>query len=90
MATSELLVKMATHMTDVHREKDELSDWALIGVALSLVATLYSGFAQDFGFSTFSTALNAPIGLQEMVLAEWLIAKGFNQEPKRPTAESRA
>lgn len=57
---------------------------------MAFVATLYSGFTQDFGFSTFSTALNAPIGLQEMVLAVWLTAKGFNQEPKRPTAESRA
>jgi len=46
-----------------------LSGWGLLGVAVSLVATLYAGFTQDFGFSTFSTALNAPIGLQEMVLA---------------------
>lgn len=67
-----------------------LSGWGLLAVAVSLVATLYSGFTQDFGFATFSTALNVPIGLQEMVLAVWLIAKGFNQEPKRPIAESRA
>ncbi len=66
-----------------------LSVWGLLGVAVSLVATLYSGFTQDFGFSSFSTALNAPIALQEMVLAVWLIAKGFSQEPSRPTAESR-
>ena len=59
-----------------------LSVWGLLGVAVSLVATLYSGFTQDFGFSSFSTALNAPIALQEMVLAVWLIAKGFNLEPK--------
>jgi hypothetical protein len=67
-----------------------LSVWGLLGVAVSLVATPYSGFTQDFGFSTFSTALNAPIGLQEMVLAVWLIAKGFNQEPELPAAKSRA
>ena len=66
-----------------------LSVWGLLGVAVSLVATLYSGFTQDFGFSSFSTALNAPIALQEMVLAVWLIAKGFSQEPRRPTAEGR-
>ena len=59
-----------------------LSVWGLLGVAVSLVATLYSGFTQDFGFSSFSTALNAPIALQEMVLAVWLIAKGFKLEPK--------
>lgn len=65
-----------------------LSVWGLLGIALSLVATLYSGFTQDFGFTTSSTALNVPIFLQEMVLAVWLIAKGFTWEPKLPTAES--
>ena len=60
-----------------------LSVWGLLGVALSLVATLYSGFAQDFGFTTSSTALNFPIFLQEMVLAGWLIAKGFNPAPAK-------
>jgi hypothetical protein len=67
-----------------------LSVWGLLAIALSLAATLYTGFTQDFGFTTSSTALNAPIFLQEMVLAVWLIAKGFNQEPKLPAPESRA
>ena len=66
-----------------------LSVWGLLAVALSLVATLYSGFTQDFGLTTFSTALNAPIGLQEMVLAVWLIAKGFHLEPQPSPAQSR-
>jgi hypothetical protein len=66
-----------------------LSVWGLLAVALSLVATLYTGFTQDFGFTTFSTALNAPIGLQEMVLAVWLIAKGFHLEPQPSPAQSR-
>lgn len=56
-----------------------LSGWGLVGVAVSLVATIYSGLTQDFGLATFSTALNIPIGVQEMVLAVWLIAKGFNR-----------
>jgi Domain of unknown function (DUF4386) len=55
-----------------------LSGWGLIGAGLLLVSTVYAGFAQDFGFSTVNTVLNIPIGLQEMVLAVWLIAKGFN------------
>ncbi|HYO20304.1 MAG TPA: DUF4386 domain-containing protein [Dermatophilaceae bacterium] len=66
-----------------------LSVWGLLAVALSLVATVYSGFTQDFGMATFSTALNAPIGLQEMVLAVWLIAKGFNRQATLPPAQNR-
>lgn len=66
-----------------------LSVWGLLAVGLSLVATVYSGFTQDFGLATFSTALNAPIGLQEMALAVWLIAKGFNREQMLPPAQNR-
>jgi Domain of unknown function (DUF4386) len=55
-----------------------LSGWGLAGAALGLVATVYSGYTQDFGFSTLSTVLFIPIGVQEMVLAVWLLAKGFN------------
>jgi hypothetical protein len=66
-----------------------LSGWGLVAVALSLVATIYSGFTQDFGFSTFSTALNIPIGLQEMVLAVWLIVKGFDRSALAFGAGSR-
>ena len=55
-----------------------LSGWGLIGAGLCLVATVQAGFAQDFGLTTVNTVLNIPIGLQEMVLAVWLIAKGFD------------
>ena len=55
-----------------------LSGWGLIGAGLCFVATVYAGFTQDFGLTTVNTVLNIPIGLQEMVLAIWLIAKGFN------------
>ena len=55
-----------------------LSGWGLAGAALGLVATVYSGFTQEFGFTTVTTVLSIPIGLQEMVLAVWLIAKGFS------------
>jgi hypothetical protein len=63
-----------------------LSCWGLVGAALGLVATVYSGFVQEFGFTTLNTFLNIPIALQEMVFAVWLIAKGFNL----PTARSIA
>ena len=55
-----------------------LSGWGFIGAGLCLVATVYAGFTQDFGLTTVNTVLNVPIGLQEMVLAVWLIVKGFN------------
>ena len=65
-----------------------LSGWGLAGAALMLVATVYSGFTQDFGFTTVTTVLSAPIGLQEMVLAVWLIVKGFNPSALRSIAPS--
>jgi len=56
-----------------------LSGWGLVAAGLSLVATVYAGFTQEFGFTTVNNVLNIPIGLQEMVLAVWLIVKGFNR-----------
>jgi len=57
-----------------------LSGWGLIGAGLCLLSTVYAGFTQEFGFTSVNTVLNIPIGLQEMVLAVWLIAKGFNPQ----------
>jgi hypothetical protein len=56
-----------------------LSGWGIVAIGLNVFATLYGAFAQDFGLSTVSTAINIPILLQEMVLAVWLIAKGFDR-----------
>jgi hypothetical protein len=55
-----------------------LSGWGLVGAGLGLVATVYAGFTQEFGFSTVNNVLSIPILVQEMVLAVWLIVKGFN------------
>jgi hypothetical protein len=49
-----------------------LSVWGLIGAALVLVYGLLSLFDLDPSF------LAAPIAVQEMVFAVWLIVKGFN------------
>lgn len=65
-----------------------LSGWGLVGAALSLVATVYAGFTQDFGFTIVNIVLSVPIALQEMVLAVWLIAKGFNPAVVRSIAPS--
>lgn len=53
-----------------------LSGWGIVGNVLSLIAIAYYAFTHDLGF--IHTLLNAPIALQEMVLAGWLIVKGFN------------
>jgi hypothetical protein len=49
-----------------------LSTWGLAGAALYLVAPIGSMFGFSLGF------FMAPLALQEMVLAIWLIAKGFD------------
>ena len=58
-----------------------LSIWGLVGAALSIVAALGS----MFGLSSLGV-LSLPLFLQEMVMAVWLIAKGFN--PSVIAAES--
>jgi hypothetical protein len=49
-----------------------LSGWGLIGAILVLAVGLLAMFGLDLGF------LWAPLAVQEMVLAVWLIVKGFN------------
>jgi hypothetical protein len=56
-----------------------LSGWGVLGVVLGLAATVVGSFTHDFGMNSVNTYLNVPIGLQEMVFAVWLIAKGFNR-----------
>jgi hypothetical protein len=67
-----------------------LSGWGLVAIVLSMVAAVYAGFTQDFGFTTVNNMLSAPIGLQEMVLAVWLIVKGFNLLPISPSKSTRS
>ena len=54
-----------------------LSVWGLIGAPLMLVAGFLLLVEGDPN-STLSTVLYAPLALQEMVFAVWLIVKGFN------------
>ena len=62
-----------------------LSVWGLVGAVLYIVAPLGSMFGLSLGI------LMAPLAVQEMVMAAWLIAKGFNSsaiaaEPAGETA----
>jgi hypothetical protein len=54
-----------------------LSVWGLIGAALILLTGVLGLFGLDPESST-TTFLAAPIAVQEMVFAVWLIVKGFN------------
>lgn len=55
-----------------------LSGWGVLGAVLALAATVLASFTRDFGLESADTYLHIPIGLQELVFAVWLIAKGFN------------
>ena len=54
-----------------------LSVWGLIGATLMLAAGLLAAFGID-PLSQILVILNLPNALMEMVLAVWLIVKGFN------------
>lgn len=55
-----------------------LSGWGLVGATLGIVASLLVMFGLIGTFSTVQIVLNLPIAVQEMVLAIWLIVRGFN------------
>lgn len=78
-----------------------LSIWGLLAIVPYLVP-VFLGLFTDVDISTTSTTtvlLDLPLGLQEMVLAVWLIVKGFATghveqlevtSPTRPRAELRS
>ena len=55
-----------------------LSGWGLVAVTLGIVASMLVMFQLVGPMSTVQVVLNLPIAVQEMVLAAWLIVKGFN------------
>jgi uncharacterized protein DUF4386 len=63
-----------------------LSVWGLVGTVLGLVAGLLVLFRSIDLVSGTQVVLNLPIAVQEMILAVWLIVKGFS--PPLPTGRS--
>ena len=55
-----------------------LSDWGLIGATLHLTSGLLVLFGSLTEFPILGIFWDLPIALQEMVMAIWLIVKGFN------------
>jgi len=56
-----------------------LSGIGIIGVTMCIVSSLLVMFNAISAFGSIQVFMNVPIALQEMVLAVWLIVKGFNQ-----------
>jgi hypothetical protein len=59
-----------------------LSGWGIVGVVLMLLACMLALFSQSP--VTSYTVLVAPIALEEMALAAWLIARGFGRSVFQP------
>ncbi len=58
-----------------------LSDWGLLGVALGAAAAIMIIFGATSYMSGVQIALNVPIGVNELVLAVWLLTRGFTFPP---------
>jgi hypothetical protein len=61
-----------------------LSVWGLAGTVLCLTAGLLVLVQSIAVLSSTQVVLSLPIGVQEMVLAVWLIVKGFSPKAKVP------
>jgi len=55
-----------------------LTGWGLIGITLSMISSLLVMFGLITVWMPVHSLLNAPIAVQEMIFAAWLIVKGFN------------
>ncbi len=55
-----------------------LTVWGLVGITLTIISAVLVMFHLLPPFGTIQVILNLPILPQELVLAVWLIAKGFN------------
>jgi hypothetical protein len=65
-----------------------ISVWGFIAILLHLTTCILILFHLQSPFSTENSVMNFPIFLQEMVMAVWLIVKGFNVSPVSDNAGS--
>lgn len=62
-----------------------LSGWGLIGITLTILAAVAVMLGALPSFGTVQSIANAPIMLQEMVFAGWLVARGIRlAQPAHP------
>ena len=55
-----------------------ISGWGVLAILLHLASSFLIMFHLQTAFSTSNLIMNSQIFLQEMVMAAWLIARGFN------------
>jgi hypothetical protein len=67
-----------------------LSGWGLVGITLTFISCLLVMFHLITPAGTIQVVLQAPIMLQEMVLAVWLIVQGVNPSAVAPLSEKTA
>ncbi len=67
-----------------------LSGWGLVGTGLGFIGAVLVFFGALGFMSPLQVALNLPIGLNEIVLAIWLIAVGFAERPVPESATHSA
>lgn len=60
-----------------------LSGWGIIGTTLGLTAALLDLFGITSHMSMLQVTLNVPIFVNELILAVWLIVKGFDSSAGR-------
>ncbi|HEY3420721.1 MAG TPA: DUF4386 domain-containing protein [Methanomassiliicoccales archaeon] len=59
-----------------------LSGWGVVAAIMTMVSAVLAMFSLISPFSVGQVILNLPILVQELVLAAWLIIKGFNPSAK--------
>jgi len=67
-----------------------LTVWGLVGIILTIISALLVMFHLLPPFGTIQVILNLPILPQEMVMAVWLIVKGFNPSATHPLSAKTA